>query len=445
MIIFESTFPANYREKEIKAILDLLTTGKFCQIVCIPGAGKATILRLLAHNRDVLKFHLKEKEINTRFFYLNLLELADFSQADIATFILTHLEAKVEGSPDPLALTKKVAESVNKLVTSGQSVFLLFDHFDEYQNKLPRPLFQMLRNLRSIAKYKFAVAFATRRDLVQLVDPEILKDFYDFFVDNCVYLSVYDESAINLLFLQIEKVFAKKLSGADKQKITHLAGGHIKLTKVIAESFLRDNISLDSANLLTTPIVKATLSEIWLTLTAQEQQTTRSIVQNQKVAEDALENLLKFDLLKKQFNLPRRQAGNTTIQPAPTRVERGEQYLFTIPLFKEFVASIPPTIIEEKITFDPNTKDILKGQNLLTDLLSPGEYRLLQYFILNQGKVVTRDEIIKVVWHEAQIAEGITDEAIDQLIYRLRKKTEDDPNNPKHTQTVKGQGFRFQP
>ena len=87
----------------------------------------------------------------------------------------------------------------------------------------------------------------------------------------------------------------------------------------------------------------------------------------------------------------------------------------------------------------------MRGQNLITDLLSPQEYRLLQFLIENQGRLITRDEIIKAVWPQALVAEGITDEAIDQLIYRLRKKTEDDPNNPKHTITVKGQGFRFNP
>ena len=112
---------------------------------------------------------------------------------------------------------------------------------------------------------------------------------------------------------------------------------------------------------------------------------------------------------------------------------------------KEFVISTVPTLISEKITFNQETKEIMRGQNLITDLLSPQEYRLLQFLIENTGRLITRDEIIKTVWPQAKLTEGISDEAIDQLVYRLRAKTEDDPNNPKHTQTVKGQGFRFQP
>ena len=436
MLIFESTFPNDYRQEEIKKILDYLVTGKFCQIVCIPGAGKATILRLLAHNRDVLKFHLKEKEGSVRFLYLNL-EHTNYQEEQIAKFLLVALDEKALETDDYFVLTKKLTEAVNKLVVQGQTIIFLFDHFDEYQNRIPRSFFQLLRSLKSIAKYKFAVAFATRRDLAELVDGEILKDFYDFFVGNCVYLSIYDESAVELLFLQIEKVFNKELSAKDKEKITRFSGGHIKLTKVLAESYLRENISLDMDTLLKTQIVQATLSEIWLAQTAPEQQALRSVAQNKEPIKDTLENLIKFDLLKKleQSNLPRRQAGNSTIQ----------QYIFTIPLLKEFVISTVPTLISEKITFNQETKEIMRGQNLITDLLSPQEYRLLQFLIENTGRLITRDEIIKTVWPQAKLTEGISDEAIDQLVYRLRAKTEDDPNNPKHTQTVKGQGFRFQP
>ena len=422
MIIFESTFPTDYRRREIKQILDYLITGKFCQIVSISGAGKATVLRLLAHNRNLLKFHLGEKEKPIRILDLNLLELINYDQEQLAKFLLLALEEKVPNTHDYLVLTKQLNEAVAKLALSKQTLIFLFDHFDEYQNRLSRSFFQLLRSLRGIAKYKFAVAFATRRDLIELVDPEILKDFYDFFIGNTIYLKIYDESATHFLFSQIEGVFEKKLSQADKKNIIAVSGGHIKLTKILAEATLREDIALKKETLLATPIVAATLFEIWLALTAQEQQALRSIAQNKEPAKDALENLIKFDLLKGT-----------------------EQFSFTIPLFKEFVLATIPTLIQEKLTFNQDTKEIMKGSNVISDLLSPAEYRLLRFLIANQGRIIQRDEIVKAVWPDAQVVAGISDEAIDQLVYRLRKKTEDDPNNPQYTQTVKGQGFRFQP
>ncbi|MCL5069384.1 MAG: winged helix-turn-helix domain-containing protein [Actinobacteria bacterium] len=114
----------------------------------------------------------------------------------------------------------------------------------------------------------------------------------------------------------------------------------------------------------------------------------------------------------------------------------------TIPLLADFIKE---AIIEKatKITFDEATNEILKGNEPITNILSPSEFRLLKFLILNQDKVSEKEEVIESVWKNAKTQEGVTDQALDQIIYRLRKKIEEDPNNPTHIQTVKGRGFRF--
>lgn len=420
MIIFESTFPSDYRQQEIGEILKLTLTGKFCQLVCIPGAGKATILRLLAHNRNLLRFHLKEKEKPVRFIYLNLLEFTNYQEAEIAKFLLLSLDAEAPSTNDSLLLIKQLNENINKLALAGQTLIFLFDHFDEFQNKLPRSFFQILRSAASIAKYKFAAVFATRRDLRELVDPAIAKEFYDFFVGNTIYLKIYDKVASDFMLSQIEEVFKRKIPPKDKEAIISITGGHAKLTKVLAESRLRENIALDVQTLLETPIVHAALLELWLFLTAHEQRVLTLIAQKALREKDATaENLIKLNLINNFL-------------------------AFTIPLLAEFIKTMAPSVTLQKIFYDANTKEIMKGENTISDLLSPQEYRLLRLLIENEGHLFERDEIIRSVWPDVKVLEGISDEAIDQLVYRLRKKIEDEPNNPKHVTTVKGRGFRFQ-
>ncbi|OGH14799.1 MAG: hypothetical protein A2687_00990 [Candidatus Levybacteria bacterium RIFCSPHIGHO2_01_FULL_38_26] len=65
--------------------------------------------------------------------------------------------------------------------------------------------------------------------------------------------------------------------------------------------------------------------------------------------------------------------------------------------------------------------------------------------VQNPNKIIEREEIINIVWANTKSTAGVTDQALDQLIFRVRKKIEDDPNNPEHLQTVKGRGFRFLP
>jgi DNA-binding winged helix-turn-helix (wHTH) protein len=423
MLILESTITSEYRHEEIKKILNLVLTGKFCQIVSIPGNGKATILKILAHNRNVLKFHLQEKEGSVRFIYLNLLNLTNYEDSQITKFLLSALDQKTPKTDDPISLTKQLNETINTLTDRDKTLIFLFDHFDEYQNRLPRAFFQMLSSANSLAKYKFAAVFATRRNLEELVDPQTLKDFYGFFVDNTIYLKVFNKGATEFLFSQIEQVFTKKLSQKDRVGIIAKTGGHAKLTKVCAELILRENVSL-SEELLAKPIISATLFELWLFLTAQEQQVLIKIANKIPHTQDnILDNLIKFDLIK----------------PNGTALD------FTIPLLEEFIKTVIPNSAPQKITYSKTTNEIIKDTNVISDLLSPQEHRLLKFLIENQGKIIGREEIIKTVWPDAQVLQGVSDEAIDQMVFRLRKKIEDNPNQPKHILTIKGQGFRFHP
>lgn len=420
MKAFESTFPKDYRKYEIRKILSLILAGKFTQVISVPGGGKATVLKLLAVNTKLRKSHLGNDETSISFLYLNLLELGDFDQVQLEKYLLLALDEKAKPASDHLMLLKQLNKIVAKKLDTT-SIVLMFDHFDEFQNHLPKSFFQMLRGFKELKKYKFTCVFATRRDLRELIDFEIVKEFYDFFLDNTVYLQLNDKVATDFLFSQIEKLFSKKLDEENRQSILSQTSGHTKLTKVISELVLQEGIDTDPDTLLSKSIIRAALFELWLFLTAQEQHNLKLIAkQTPPENETALESLVKFGLV-------------------------GIDHKFTIPLFEKFVKETVPAYSQEKISYNQASKEIQKGTNVISDLLSPQEYRLLLFLIENQDRIIDRTELIGAVWPSAQVAEGISDEAIDQMIFRLRKKVEDEPNSPKHITTVKGQGIRFTP
>jgi DNA-binding response OmpR family regulator len=68
------------------------------------------------------------------------------------------------------------------------------------------------------------------------------------------------------------------------------------------------------------------------------------------------------------------------------------------------------------------------------------EAKLLRYMIGNEGRAVSRSEILEKVW---DLSEDTDTRAIDNFIVRLRKYLEDVPDNPKIVQTVRGIGYRF--
>jgi DNA-binding response OmpR family regulator len=70
------------------------------------------------------------------------------------------------------------------------------------------------------------------------------------------------------------------------------------------------------------------------------------------------------------------------------------------------------------------------------------EAELLRYLIVNQGKAVSRKQILENVWG---LREDTDTRAIDNFIVRLRRYLETDPAKPVHLLTVRGVGYRFLP
>jgi two-component system OmpR family response regulator len=68
------------------------------------------------------------------------------------------------------------------------------------------------------------------------------------------------------------------------------------------------------------------------------------------------------------------------------------------------------------------------------------EIRLLQYFVVHRGRVITRNELLENVWNTSS---QVTTRAVDQFIMRLRKTFEPDPANPRYFLTVRDAGYRF--
>ncbi|MBP87856.1 MAG: DNA-binding response regulator [Planctomycetaceae bacterium] len=68
------------------------------------------------------------------------------------------------------------------------------------------------------------------------------------------------------------------------------------------------------------------------------------------------------------------------------------------------------------------------------------EMKLLRYFIENEGRVISRDELLREVW---DLPATVATRAVDQFIRRLRKIFEPDPANPRYFLTVRDAGYRF--
>jgi DNA-binding response OmpR family regulator len=68
------------------------------------------------------------------------------------------------------------------------------------------------------------------------------------------------------------------------------------------------------------------------------------------------------------------------------------------------------------------------------------EVDLLRYLVRNQGRIISRKELLEQVW---RVREDTDTRAIDNFIVRLRRYIEDEPSEPRYLKTVRGIGYRF--
>ena len=72
---------------------------------------------------------------------------------------------------------------------------------------------------------------------------------------------------------------------------------------------------------------------------------------------------------------------------------------------------------------------------------TPLEFQLLQFFVRNRGRVLSRTELLEHVWGEHNVV--ISLRTIDSHVASIRKKLEDDLSNPKFIINIRGVGYKL--
>jgi DNA-binding response OmpR family regulator len=83
---------------------------------------------------------------------------------------------------------------------------------------------------------------------------------------------------------------------------------------------------------------------------------------------------------------------------------------------------------------------VWRGGKELT--LTSKEFGLLAYFVKRKGCVLTRDDILDVVWGNSIV---VTPRSVDRCVTTLRAKIEPDQRRPAYIHTVRDIGYRFEP
>ena len=95
-----------------------------------------------------------------------------------------------------------------------------------------------------------------------------------------------------------------------------------------------------------------------------------------------------------------------------------------------------------RMRLDPETREVHIKEEALEPPLSLPQYRLLEILFASQGGVCSRNDVVDAVWPDA-MGEGVSEQAIDALVRRLRDRLNEVDSEHQYIVTVRGHGFRL--
>lgn len=95
-------------------------------------------------------------------------------------------------------------------------------------------------------------------------------------------------------------------------------------------------------------------------------------------------------------------------------------------------------LICEDLEIDFGARVVKRNQEIVK--LTSTEFNLLALFMKNEGRVLTHQYILKEIWGVGYQTET---QYLRVFVATLRKKIEENPNEPKHIITESGVGYRF--
>jgi DNA-binding response OmpR family regulator len=91
---------------------------------------------------------------------------------------------------------------------------------------------------------------------------------------------------------------------------------------------------------------------------------------------------------------------------------------------------------------DQKSRRVWVNQQQLIPPLSAQQFKMLWLLYESKGQVITRPDLVTVVWGDDQAA-GVSDQALDALIRRLRDRLASLDPTHQYIVTVRGHGIRL--
>lgn len=443
-------FPDSYRAEQVETIARWIAVAECGVVIGGSGTGKSNLAGYISERNDVMARALPRQSATLCFLHLDVNRLpsvttAHFYRAMLYTLCMTACELVPERDDEFMTLLTKASQGEDTLALyfslqrahslliqrSGKAVVWLMDRFDEACKQLEAGTLSGLRSLRDQFKGKLTYIVFTRLPLARLRNPQAYDEFHEIMVRNTCWVGPMVQRDGEWVARQMAERYQTCFATTDVSRLLALTGRLPAFLKAacaaLAEGQLTANASEQEwvEQLSAQPIFQRNCQEIWNDCSAAEQQFLTLLVNGADTT-----------------SLNPEAVGLLTAMGIVSSADVNQRPMIFSPIFAGFVQQ-QSKLPAATLTIDERTGNVLRNGLALPDEFTQLEMRLLAYFIKHTDQLCEKDALIRTVWPDEKLAEGVRDDSLAQLIKRLRDKVEIAGSTHSYIQTIRGRGYRF--
>jgi len=445
LIYKEASFADDYREREVRQVMDAVHRLRSIAITGLAGMGKSNVARFIVSHPHVRSRYLDERADDYAFVHIDCTGVARADEPGIIAGIVSQMRYQgISGndfhgdqSPGQAASDPRHALRDEILgVEPDLNLVMVLDYFDQAAATLGEAFFNYLFYLRNARpRGNLSYIFVTRRSLPHLGELQELLD------DGCIIGPLNRRDALDSI-RRDETRLGCVFNAGQRDVLIECTGGHPGLLKNACELLGSGKVDTGTStremarHLIQSEKVKNLCEELWDDMTPAEQSLLLSLardVPSPTPPDKATVNYLaQSGVLVREGNRP----------------DGGDMAIFC-PLFGAFLHEIScATCSEVHITaVFPNRVRIQTIRGEEWETLSPKLFSLLLVLTEARGHVIPSDEMISRIYGDEAV--GITNAALSQLVKRLRERV--DPHVWRVTgdstytcvETIRGVGYRL--